>query len=543
MFNVLSVLALLLATVPAAAQIRLDPAEVATASVQCAANVTTQCLFTLALDALASQTTGPKNPWAISYIAKAQARAGDIVGATRTLTFGPATPEVFLAMGQWDAAYALAQKGFPNTIVEFGTAEGSFRIQMVQSQLEQNQLDLALRTAASITYPDEHDKALQIIINTLPPADGIALADQMQSVAGELFGQPARDRALLRITRTQIQQDDLAGAEATTQTIADPNILCEALTALAAVQPADAASQTLAAATRTVDQPRDMLFDGLRPVTCLLGISNLSRRSGNLTQAVSSARTAIAYMQGLPRQFGPNALLDAQTRVATALALAGDKEGVQLLNLPIPTELRTDERQQLIMARYVAFTSLGDPKAADELHKYLALVNTNPTDNQSLRHAALELVSEGLLSQALDLAKVIDTLPFSGGQSYDVYMAVANADAIVAMTALPDIKTDYIHVGMAASIARTLLDNSDDAKAGMLLADTTSWLLAAPDTDSPFGDQKVTLLAEIATSQTALGFPDDARATLQTAFAEYKKIDRTQFRISALLAIATALTK
>jgi hypothetical protein len=541
MRHTLTLLVSLLTTLPAYAEITLDPAEVTAAASDCAQQVSTRCLFTLALHALATNTTSPENPNTISNIATAQARAGDIAGATRTLTFGPPRPEALLAMGQWDAAYALAQEGFANTIVEFGTAEGSFKIQMVQGQLLQNQPDLALRTAASITDQREHDMALQAIIDTLPPPGAIILTEQMHDVGGMFETEGARDRALLGISQTQTAQGDLWGASLTARKIADPNVRCKAMTALAAAQSSDLSGRTLAEAFLTSDQPRDRMSDGLRPVDCLLSISELYRQSGNTAQAATTARAAATYVESMRSHYTPSSHFAAQIRAATALALAGDTDGNRLLNLPLPPDLGPSERGQIAIGRYVAFTRLGDPRAAAELANYTALPHANPGDQGELKDAALELVRLGFFQQALDLTNVITATPYGSYEAYYVYMAIAEADPEVAITILPSIETGYMRTAVASSLARTFHANGDSPRARALLADNVSWSLAAVDAETPFADWKVSLLAELATAQAELGFREDAHATLQIAFVEAQTIERTHFRVSALLAIASAL--
>lgn len=234
MMRTLAILALTLTTLAAQAETGPPTAEeVAGAKAECAAEVRQECLFVLALAAALEEARPRQLPRVLNQVAIAQAKAGDVVGADLTLTLTEAHESTLLALGRWDEAYATAERQFPNLAVELGSAEGSFKNNMVWHMLGVNEVDRALATALSI--PDgwgERDHALFLIFKHHLDHQDFAAATSAYDLMQDR-DYPSRSRAFLALVEAYVKAGLVADAVATLNRTDSPKTEAQARLILA----------------------------------------------------------------------------------------------------------------------------------------------------------------------------------------------------------------------------------------------------------------------------------------------------------------------
>lgn len=172
-----------------------------------------------------------------------------------------------------------------------------------------------------------------------------------------------------------------------------------------------------------------------------------------------------------------------------------------------------------------------------------AIDTANPISQQRnyLEAAAIELIAHGFLTEAQMLADYLDRLQYGGGWSADVYAALLDADPSLAPTLLSGVRTPFVRVQISANWAETLRDQGRETDARSLLVALPDWIATLPSTEFIPIDQRTNLFASVATSQSDLGFDDDARATLQRAYRDSQGFEHAFSQLNALLIIADAL--
>lgn len=528
---------------------RLDVGEAAQAQTECNSMVTRHCLYILALDAVTRPNALNNIRMKLSQIVISQARAGDIAGAERSLTFGSVDPSVFLHLGRWDEAYALAQQQFPNTIVEFGSPDGSFKKTLVNFQLEKGQIDLALQSALSIagSRNEQSDALHQIVLFHLGQnhfAEALALAKMIEPAQ-------ARDRSYLAISQAQANSGLFSEAAATLYFVAQKWQQSNALLTLAAAQyhsgDEAGASASLASAVmlaRTALQGHEHGLDNL------IDAANLALDFGLLTEARTYATLALEPAYKINPGFadpGQVSALEAitLTRIATILALAGAPDDAdaafRTARLPLADSASAMMAYQVLCHQLVAAFRLHDQTAIEAAMSAIDTANPISQQRNYLEAAAIELIAHGFLTEAQMLADYLDRLQYGGGWSADVYAALLDADPSLAPTLLSGVRTPFVRVQISANWAETLRDQGRETDARSLLVALPDWIATLPSTEFIPIDQRTNLFASVATSQSDLGFDDDARATLQRAYRDSQGFEHAFSQLNALLIIADAL--
>ena len=529
----------------------VNAGEADQAQTECKAMVTRRCLYILALDAV-TQPDAPSNTrMKLSQIVISQARAGDLAGAERSLTFGPVDPGVYLHLGRWDEAYALAQQQFSNTIVEFGSPDGSFKKKLVKFQLEKGQIDLALQTALSIAgnWDEQSDALLQIVIFHL----GMDHFANALTVAKMIEPPQARDRSYLAISRAQANSGLFSEAAATLDFVSQKWQKADALLTLASAQyhSGDEAGASASLASAVV-LAQTALKAHEHGVDQLIEAADLALDFGLLSEARAYATLALepAYRIN-PGVAGPGQVSALEaitlTRIATILALAGAPEAdaaFRTARLPLADGGSARTAYQILCLQLVAAFRLDDQTGIEAAMAAITAIDTaSPYGEQRnhLKAAALELVAHGFLTEARELADYLDRLQYGGGWSAGVYAALLDAEPALAPTLLSGARTPFVRVQLSASWAATLKDQGRDAAARRLLGALPDWIATLPSTEFVPIEQRTTLFSSIATSQFDRGFDGDARATLQRAYLDSQGFERSLSRLNALLAIADAL--
>lgn len=216
--------ALLALSLPAMAQTGPPtPAELARAKADCAAQVATACLHTLALDRLLQ--TAPQEPIEgssvlfLNLLAVSQFRSGDEAGALRTLGLTDPSFETLVQLGRWDEAWVEAQAILAKGDPTFGnTDEGNFKRRLVIGMLDRGETNLALSTAHSIPDKrlDDREKALLDIVRYKAAEGDIATALLAANgiEEGETAYEDDRSAALQVIVEAQVKAGAMADADA-----------------------------------------------------------------------------------------------------------------------------------------------------------------------------------------------------------------------------------------------------------------------------------------------------------------------------------------
>lgn len=553
MIRILIALALTLTTLTAQAETGPPtPEETAQAKTACAAEVRQECLFTLALAAALQEDEPRELSRVLNQVAIAQAKVGDVAGADRTLTLTDAGANSLLALGHWDEAYAVAEREFHKIAVEFGTAEGSFKNNMVRHMLVVGELDLALTTALSI--PDgwgERDRALFLIfekhLSNRDFAGAVAAHDLMQD-----RDSPHRGHALLALTEAYALAGQAAEATALVDRSVDPKAKAEARLLLARAWYAAGLSDDAKAQFDAVFASatgRDSMQGGLSvliasaDLALALGEASIARQHAEaafqvLDQARQSSDSFYAY-----NTLNPTNLI----RVATLLQLAGsaDRAAVLFEEASLLSRKSKDRDRKVRWLAEWLFSQLRlkDEDAADATLQEL-LPEGDGTEawsaNERLREVGLALVDYGLLLDAQQIAEALELLPFPGGMSHDIYMALLAKDPSLAPALLPGIRNPYTHVEVSITWALTLDASGQMAQSREVLQSLVDDHAGRSDVDYPLPYYRTQAMAQIANAQDSLGFADDAAATRLQGLAFADMDMRPGLRVTALLSLATS---
>jgi tetratricopeptide (TPR) repeat protein len=527
--------------------------EFARAKAVCAAEVRQGCLFTLALVAALEEERPRELPWVLNQVAAAQAKAGDVAGAERTLTLTEADESTLLALGRWDEAYTVAERQFPNLAVEQGTAEGSFKITMVRQMLVVGELDLALTTALSISDGwGERDRALFLIfekhLSNRDFAGAVAAYDLMQD-----RDSPHRGRALLALAEAYATAGQTAEVTALLDRADDPKTKAQArlLTARAlhtagSLEDAEAQfAEVFASATGR---------EGMQEwgLSVLIASADLALSLGKATIARQNAEAAFEVIDQARQSAGSLHAYNTSNpanliRVATLLQLTGSSDMAAVLFEKASSPSRKPEDRDRKAWRLKEFLisqlRLKDKDAADAtLQELLSLGDGAPAwaVNEGLRDAGLALVDYGLLLDAQKIAEQLETLPYAGGMSYGINMALLAKDPMLAPALLPGIRSPYLHVEVSIAWAQTLYGSGQMAKSKKVFQSLVDDHAGRDDADYPLPSYRTQAMAQIAKAQDSLGFADEAASTRLRGLSFADKDMVPSLRVTALLSLAAS---
>lgn len=530
--------------------------DLASAKADCAVEVQQDCLFVLAIGAALTEERADPSDRALNIVATAQARAGDAAGADRTLSFASADEGSLLALGRWDEAYAVAERQFPDLIVEQGSAEGSFKITMVRHMLAANDIDRAFATALSIQDGwGERDAALFLIFNHHLETGDLAAAAAVQDLMRELDSS-IRNKAFLALIDANAAAGQMTEAAALLDSRdADPETVTQARLRLAkslfaAGQPAKATAQfDLVLASASGVGERGQPDWG---VPALIDAANLALSLGETTLARPFAEAAFSAIDEDRANVGswfvnttanPINLI----RVATLLQLVGasDKAAILFADAAMPPTRPENSQQEMLrkVEMLVSEFRLKDSDAAQVTLQQLMQVEDGPDAwllGDFLSRAGLALVDHGLLADAQQVAEALETLPYGRGTSHAVYMALLARDPALAPGLLPGIRGAYLQVEVSVIWARSLAASGDLAKAQAVLQALAEDHAGRGNEDYPLPSYRTQAMAEIAKAQDSLGFADGATATRARGLAFAGEDMVSGLRVDALLSLAAS---
>jgi tetratricopeptide (TPR) repeat protein len=535
--------------------------EVARAKADCTAEVRQDCLFTLALSA-ALQVKGPDTQRrSLNLVAAAQAKAGDVAGANRTLTLTEANEGTLLALGRWDEAYAMAKRHFAKEdgVTDFGTPEAAMKMSMVTHMLAVDEAELALATARSVPIGSEQrDQVLFLVFEHHLSRHDLAVASDIQAMMQDRL--PIhRSRAFLALVEAYATAGQTAEATALLHRAETPVIQAWARLRLAkgyfaAGLVAEAKAQFDALfATATGDDAKGPPDWGLSP---LIDAADLALSLGETAIARQHAEAAFAIVDRHKATWGAWFAMGDKVnvanpvnlyRVATLLQLTGSAKKAAILfagaTLP-PQDVETPYQTVMrLTAQFVSQTRLQQADAARATLQGLIAMEPGSEREiiwRSLQEVAIAFAQQGFMTDAQAIADHLEAL-HNGGLSSDIYMALLAEDPSLAPALLPGIRTAYLQVDVSIAWARTLHGSGsvDQAQA-------TLQALSA-DHATRIGDEwygvfsyRVEQLAKIARAQSELGFAADAAETRQRGLQLVEQGEVTFHSVSALLSLAAS---
>lgn len=572
----LATLALLLTA--ATAQAETGPptaAEIAQAKADCAAEVTQDCLFVLALEAALS--TPDLAEFLLNDIAFAQATAGDTSGAERTLTFTTPGFLALMALGR-DEEAAIAFKAFAEEIGgTVGTAEplepGEKELATVGQLVGAGRIDEALKTAQSI--PEEgrskQKEALRLIVDyhlerqDLEAAEAVAfLIPPFDPSSPEYYFRldgayfDPRADALVAVVKARATAGDLKGAARLTNSLIDPRtsimarlVLAEAYFKAELRDEAITQLDLILVGLPTMEQSPHFGLEELTQSADLalrFGESKIARRHADLAYKTYSKST----VRRAGRTDAERPSRDALLHLATVLQLLGQTG--KSSTLFAKAQSRGDDDPWLLVfphgdtldlsaALLVSQIRLDDPKAQETIRRLLDdPTRIGRTGLDILYTAALDLAELGLLEDALAIADQVepllrdDSFRMTADDPAKLYSAILAQDPGLAPRILTDSIEPVLKQKVSLSLARTLAQVGQTEKARSLLNGLVEEQMARTKPEESI----VCSYRSIALMQEKLAFHDDAAKSRALGLAYAAREASTEAQVADFLILAAS---
>jgi hypothetical protein len=570
-----SLAAFLALTLPAFAETGPPtPDELARAKADCATEVQSACLFTLAVE---TARTSPDAELLLNEIAYAQAVSGDRAGAEQTLSL---TTPGFLALAALGRVEE-AQKVFETDFNGFGNISfsepappnpGKVALDAVKEFLRNGQADQALSTALALPKGEriKQSEALRLIVDHHLARREFAAAAQAALQIDASFddrsaslslgwGLPFvddRTDALVAVVKAQVAAGDLDSAARLVSGLIDPRTTVRARIALAEgyfrAGKAENAKLELAQVLATVQRFDLPYHFGLAELTAS---ADLAWRHGETDIAREHARFAYENLAkttvrrgGENKQFPPPRA--DLVRLATVLQLAGltGKGKALFAQAAKPYDAYAMASAGHAASLVVRLVRLGDPAAQDMITGLLD--DQDPIVSDSLRAlhmAALELVDLGLVDQALAIADRLevrlrdDSFGFEGHNPAEIYTALLLRDPDLAPQILTDRLGPRSHNAVSLALATALhAEGRHPYARAVLQALAAEERLASQPASAGQKTAPVCALRSLAAAQESLGYTEDAAATRQKALTIALSEEDTTLRSFGLLILAAS---